>query len=807
MLRNYLKIALRTLWRNRLYALLNGTGLALGLTVVVLALLYVRDEHRFDQFHTNNPHLYRITTTTRLPDGQWETNGGTGQVQGPTFGTSVPEVRAFVRVMGGDISDDFRVGTKALKLQPLYVDANFLEVFTFPLLHGDPRTALREVNDVVVTERTARRFFGRTDVVGRVLHLDGNPSAQKLAQPVRIAGVVQDPPRQSSLQFDVLHPFSFMQVSFTDTDWLNAYLGTFVWLRPDADPAAVNRKFNQLFALHARSQRLDRRKQGQPDPQIQYGLQRLTDVHLNPLDRRNGNREAGVVNGSKPVFSYLFLGIAGFVLLMASINFVNSSIAGSLQRAREVGVRKVTGGRQGQILGQFLGESALLASAAFGLALLLARAVLPVFNSLTGKQFSFREALDAPLLAGFGGLLLLNVLLAGLYPAWVLARLKPTEVLTSRYRRVPGRAGFRQGLVVGQFTMAIALLIASFVFYQQMQYLRTKPLGYQPRGVIRSYIPGNQDEGTIRRFLAELRRDPAIESLSFGGEYGGGYQTRLGDRSVQTTYYAIDEQYLPTLGIRLKAGRNFLPTAGNPPDEVLVNEAFVQAAGLTRPLGTRLQPDPNLGPRAPVTIVGVVHDFHFGSLKERIRPLALLRRGHSLGGIWAKVAPHRSREARAAFERAFRQTMPGAVYEYDFLDDLNAGAYDSERRWQQIIGYATGLSLLICCLGLFGLAHLSAQQRTKEIGIRKVLGASVGGIVALLSREFLTLVFGATLLAIPLAWWGLSRWLQEFAYRVEITWSVVAGAGLLAVGVALLTVSAQSIKAARMNPVKSLRME
>ncbi len=807
MLRNYLKIALRHLWKARLYALLNAAGLAVGVSGVLLALLYRYDERSFDRFHENAPNLYRITTTYAQHRGdQRETNGGTGQVQGPTFAAAVPEILNYVRVMGGDIYEDVRTDTKALKVQPLYVDASFFDVFTFHFLHGNPKTALREVGSVVVTERMARRFFNRTDVVGNLLNLDGDPSAQRLGKPVVISGVVQNPPATSSLQFDLLHPFRFMQLSFEDTNWLNAYLGTFVRLHPSADRTAVTRKFNALYALHAKKQVAESRHSEHHDPQISYGLQALTDIHLHPLYRGRGNREGGIINGSSPVFSYLFLGIAGFILLMATINFINLSIAGSLQRAKEVGVRKVSGGRRGQIVAQHLVESALVCLAAFGLALGLLQAGLPVFNALTEKHLRFAEALDPALLPGFAALFAVVVLLAGFYPAFVLSGFKPTEVLYQR-QRLSGRTGFGRGLVVFQFALAVFLLIATVVYYRQMEFIRTKDLGYNPYQVIRSYIAGNGDVKPIQAFLRnELAREPSIRSISFGAEFGED-ATVVNGKTLRSRYQAIDEAYLPTLDISLRAGRNF--SAAFPADEgasVLVNEAFVKAANLKGPLGTRIQPDTNFI-KTPLTIVGVVRDFHFGSLRERIQPLVFFRNTAASGGIWVKLEKTRQAEGRAVFEKAYRKALPQAVYDAQFLDEMNAADYRQEQRWQQLIGYAAGLAGLICCVGLFGLTRMAAQQRTKEIGVRKVLGASVVGIAVLLSREFLKLVLLAVLMASPLAGYAMQRWLENFAYRVGLPWWLFAGVGLLALGVALLTVSFQSVKAARMNPVKSLRSE
>ncbi|WP_164851290.1 FtsX-like permease family protein [Larkinella soli] len=807
MLRNELRITFRHLRRKWLYTAMNIAGLAVGISGMLLALLYVRDEGSYDRFHRKNPHLYRITTTLIEGRGQAVgTYGGTGQVQGPAFKAAVPEVVDYARVMGGDIFGNLSATNhRAFNLRLLFVDSTFFNIFSFRLLTGDPKTALQRPGNVVITESTARKFFGSTDVLGRTLLEDG-PSGNRLGASV-ITGVVQDPPRHSSIQFDVLFPFRFMQASFDDTNWLNAYLGTFVVLHPQADLPAVIRKFNRIYAVRAREQRAESRRNGGFDPKISYGLQAMTDIHLNPLERRQGNREGGIVDGSSPVFSYLFLGIAAFILLMASINFINLSLAGSLNRAKEVGIRKINGGRRSRIVGQFLIESAVQCLAAFALALAIAGTALPVFNRLAGKAIEFSAVFDGRLLIYLPGLLVSITLLAGLYPALVLSGFRPVEVLYNRQKGAI-RSRFGRALVVVQFSLTIFLLTATLVYYRQMEFVRTKDLGYNPYEILRAHIPGSRDLKPIQSFLRNrLAGEPSIRHLSFGGEIGGENETRVGGRTLLSGYQYVDEQFIPALEIPLKAGRAFSTAfLSDATEAVVVNEAFVKAAGLRKPLGALVHLHSNYGGK-PLRIIGVVQDFHARSLRERIRPMALFMRPDQSGGIWLKIDKNRRKEALAVWEKAFKAALPNAVFEYRFLDEQNAGDYALERRWQQIIGYAAGLAVLISGLGLFGLAHLAARQRTKEIGIRKVLGASVESIVALLTKEFLILVLLALLLASPVAAFVMNRWLEGFAYRVPLEWWLFAAIGGLAVGIAFLTVSFQSLRAALMNPVKSLRSE
>ncbi|RDB05365.1 ABC transporter permease [Runella aurantiaca] len=795
MLRNYFKIALRHLWQNRLYSSINVIGLAFGLTCVLLAILYIRDEHNFDTFHQKSPDLYRITTTLIAAKGEDpQTSGGTGQVQGPAFKAAIPEMEEYVRVMGGAIFGDIRTDRKAFKLQLLFADDNFFNVFSFKLIHGNPKTVLKDVGSVVITEKTALKFFNSTNVVGKILHMEADPSADRLGKPLVVSGVVENPPKNSSIQFDVLHPFSFMQLSFEDTAWLNAYLGTFVVLNPKADKALVIKKFNQVHAQHAQEQI----KENGHNPETNYGLQPITDIHLNHL---NTGGEGGAINYSNPLYSYVFLGIAIFILLMASINFVNISIASSLKRAKEVGIRKVTGSHQSQIIIQFLGESAILCVTAFLLALVFMLILLPIFNELANKQIEIGEIFEWRLIFSFIIVLLVNILLSGLYPAYMLSNFKPAEVLYSK-QKLSGGGFLGQSLVVLQFALAAILLIASIVFYQQMNYVRTKDLGYNPYQVIRSYISGNRETKPFAEFIKnEVAKEPSIVQISFGEDRGSNYKAKVNQRTVKSSYQNIDQNYFSVLGIRLKEGRNLSSN-----QEVIVNEAFVKASALANPIGALIKTE-DFFIKSPARIVGVVKDFHFGSLRNRISPLVMTTNDVYHGGIWLKIDKNRQQEAIKAFEKIYRKALPNAVYEYSFMDELNNRDYIQEQRWQKIIGFATLLSMLLCGMGLFGLTHLAAQQRTKEIGIRKVLGASVMSIVALLSKNFLKLSFISVIVASPIAFYFMDKWLQGFAYRIQISWNIFGYTAFIIIFISFLTVTYQAIQAALMNPVDSIKTE
>ena len=805
MFKNYLKIAIRHLWHNKLYSFINVAGLAIAITCVLLAVLYIKEERSYDKFHEKKENLYRILTSRTDSKGNRGTVAGTGQPQGPAFKDAVPEIEDYTRVLGGDIRGDVIANNKTLNVQTLFADESFFNLFSFPLLRGDKATALKDISSVVITETVARKFFNSIDVVGRRIDMDANPSADKLGKPSMITAVVKDLPKNSSIRFDILMPMRYMQLSFTDTAWLNQYLGTFVVLRPGADVNKVSRKFDQVFASHAKYQLEENKKLYNYDPKISYSLQNVADMHLHP--RLTGSwREGGIVNESNPIFSWLFLGIALFILFMATVNFINISIAGSLKRAKEVGVRKITGGSKKQIVFQFLFESAIVCMTAFVAAAVLTNISLPLFNELVKKQLALSESMDLQHLTWFVAILLLIILLTGFYPAYVLSAFKPKEVLYNK-QKLSGRNLFGRSLVVVQFSLAVFFIISTIIYYRQMNFIRTKDLGYDPYQVVRTYIRGDRDYKLVQEFLRnELAKEPSIEYLSFGAD-GNLYDVKLGDKTIEALHEVIDEYRLPAMQLKLKAGRNI--SSAIPSDKhhaIIVNEAFVRAAGLESPIGTQVYTSDRFD-RELKTIVGVIEDFHSGSLYESIKPMVMLVCDWDSGGMWMRIAKQNQQQALKAIEAAYKKAMPTALFEYNFLDELNAKAYEQEQRWQKIISIAAVLSILICCLGLFGLAHLAAQRRIKEIGVRKVLGATVASIASLLTKDFLNLVIISLVVASPAAWWVMNDWLQDFAYRIDIGWWMFALAGLIAVIIAAATVSFQAIKAAIANPTKSLRTE
>jgi len=806
MLRNYFKIAFRHLWKKKLYSLINVSGLAIALTCMVLSILYFKNERSFDSFHKNNPHLFRINIIYKdTKTGFVERTGGTGQVQGPAFKNQVPEIKDYARVFSGDIIENVKSSDKAFNLSTDFADSTFFKVFSFPLLYGNPNTCLSDKHAIVVTEKTALKFFGTTNAIGKRLEVADAGGQDSLFASFTVSAVTKNLPDNSSIQFDILIPFSYFQTLLKENEWLNmSYLGTFVVVQPQADLKKIEQEFVSIHNANAKEQLKQEGKTSGLEKQTSYWLQPITDIHLHPY-YSGKSREGGSSNGSSPVYSYFLMGIALFILVMASINFINLNIGNSLNRAKEIGVRKINGSNKRQIFFQFLIESSITCIAALCIAFVLTQSLLPFFNQLADQQISLAALLDWKLFCYFICLLVINVLLAGLYPAYVLSNFKPAEVLYNKIA-LSGRNWLGKSLVTLQFSIAIVLIIGSIIYYKQMDFIRTKDLGYNPDNIIRVDIPNRRDAKTIyTAFTNELSKEPGIKQISLEA-WTNDIKVYVGNNAVVSDYKVVLPSYIPLLEIPLKEGRNF--SDSYPTDKtnaVIVNEAFVKAAGLKNPIGTSVQI--NDWYTKDATIIGVVKDYHFNSLKEMIQPAILGVNNLWEGTILLKIDKRRQKQSLAALEKIYKTAIPGSEYSYTFWDERNAKDYSEEIKWQKIISAATVLSILICCLGLFGLTHLATHLRVKEIGIRKVLGASVISIASLISRDFIKLVLIAILIATPVAWYFMNQWLQDFAYRTTISWWIFLSAAIIAIAIAVITVSFQAIKAAVSNPMKSLRTE
>lgn len=795
MFKNYFKTALRNLARNKIYSFINVTGLSIGLACAMLIMLYVKDEVSFDRFHKDVNNIYRIAKKTR--GGK---NGTTGILQGPRFTRNVPGIKSFVRVQGG--AENIKNGTEVQEQNGvLRVDSNFFSILTFPLLSGNPQTCLTEQHSIVLSEDAAKKYFSTTHAVGKVLMIKEDTSFV----PYKVTAVAKRCPQNSSLQFDALLPFKVSEADAKDThNWFNSFLTTFVVLDDEANLHTVEKQMQNFYVADAKSTFYEMLKNdgGNPSdiPMGTYFLQPYLDMHLD-TEMFAGK---GLTNASNPMYSYLLSGIALFMLLIACINFVNLTIARSVKRAKEIGIRKVMGSERKQLIYQFLGESFFLCTVAFVLAIELVQFLLPVVNELTNKALVVSYLFDVKLIAGFITLYIITGFLAGFYPALVLSGYNPVQTLYSRFQ-IAGKNYLQKSLVVLQFTLASFLIIATFIIYSQFNLLTKTDLGYDDNNLV---IVNKNNLTAINAavFKNELLRNSNIVGISVknAGEWRTGTKNAAGS-SIGFSYETVDENYLPLLRIPLKEGRNFSTTfPADSTQSVIVNESFVKAANWKNPVGETLQ---ILGSsNETYHVIGVVKDYHFASLTKKITPQLFSMNG-SYGSYYIRIKPNTATASLRWIQKIYQQLYPMSPYTYVFKNDENRKQYADVEKWKQIILFGAILTIFISCIGLFGLSVLSAEKRTKEIGIRKVLGASVQQIATALSTDFIKLVAIALIIATPLVYIAANKWLRNYPYRIEISWWLFASAGIFVILIALFTVSFQSIKAAVTNPVKSLKTE
>ena len=793
MLRNYLKIAFRNLVRNKVFSFINIAGLSIGLACCMLIFLYTKDEVSFDRFHQKKDNLYQLTCKEILKGGKEFTYGIAAMVQGPSFQAEIPEIEACVRVQENNFI--IKKGNETFYEDASWVDENFFSVFSFPLLEGDPKTALKDIHSIVLTDEIAEKYFGKADPIGKTLELEIRDKFESFV----VTGIAKKSPQNSSIKFKILLSYNYQEAKNHDEHWLNLGYPTYFVLNPKANVKAVVAKMAAVFTSKAGKEMEDEKKRGYDGTMI-YGIAPFLEMHLNP--------EIGAIRqASNPIYSYILSGIALFILLIACINFVNLTVAQSLRRGKEIGIRKVVGGQRKQLILQFLGESFLLCFIAFSLAFVLAQAALPIFNDLANKRLELGYLFDYQLIAGFVTLFFLTVFAAGFYPALVLSGFDPVKTLYNRFQFL-GKNYLSKGLVVFQFSLATFMLITTFFIYNQFNFLTHKSLGYNDKNLLILHVGQDDNRKLMKTFENEFAKISGVQSFASRQNGYWGTNSKANGRDIPVAFEHVDENYLPTLQIPLAEGRNFSKDfPADSTNSVLVNEAYVKEAGW-KGSGLGKTVDFFNGRATKLLIVGVVKDYHFGSLKERIQPqLFTAQPDMSFGRFLLRIDPKSKPKTIAAIEKVYRSLVPYRPFKYDFMDDLNYQNYESEANWKQIIGLGAILMIFIACIGLFGLTMLSIQQRSKEIGIRKVLGASILSITALLSKNFVSLVLIAFVVAIPSAWYATNKWLENFAYKIEISWQVFALAALLTITIALLTVSYQAIRAALMNPVKSLKTE
>ncbi|MGV3639229.1 MAG: ABC transporter permease [Adhaeribacter sp.] len=807
MFRNHLKIALRNLWRHKAFSAINVLGLAIGLATCLVILLFVGHELSYDRYHEKADRIVRVVFRGSMR-GNLIREASVMPPVARTLRADYPEVLDATRLRHGG-APMVSYGKRSFREEGFaYVDSNFFSVFTLPFLQGDPQTALTQPGTMVISRAAARRYFGAADPMGKVLQL------KTWKQAYRVSGVIDRVPENSHFQLD-LFASMHSEPDARSASWMTSNYYTYLVLPPGYDHKKLEAKLPQAVEKYLGPQLKQAmgmtlgqfRRQGND---IGLFLEPLTSIHLHS-ESTNDLRPAGDIRAV-----YIFSAIALFMLLLAAINFMNLSTAGASRRAREVGVRKVLGSVRGQLVRQFLLESVLLTGLALLLALLLVQLALPWFNNLAGKSLRFDLVahpawLPALLLGG-----LLVGLLAGSYPAFFLSAFKPVEVLKGRFTAGKNSIGLRSGLVVFQFFVSVSLMIGTVLVYQQLQFIWNKDLGYDKEQVLvlpETWVLGSRQDV----FRNQLLQDPRVLRVSASGylpagpSYGNNNMSHAAGKPgelIKNLKYEVDHHYIPTLGMQLVAGRNFSPNLASDSMGVILNETAARAFGWGKdPLGQRLSDlINNEGDKVTYHVIGVVKDFHFRSFHERISPLIMVLGRHN-SSLIVKVRTDDMAGLLSTLKNRWNSLTQEAPFTWSFLDERFQQTYEQERKLGTLLAIFAGLTIFIACLGLLGLAIFTAEQRSKEMGIRKVLGASVADILALLSKDFLKLVLLANLLAWPLAWWGMHQWLQDFAYRIPIRWWVFGAAAGTALLVALVTVGLQALRTARANPVKALGRE
>jgi len=794
MFKNYFKTAWRNLVKNKAFSFINIIGLAVGMTSCFLIFLYISFETSYDNFHSKADRIYRVVTDTKTPS-ETITQGATTTPIAINMKKDFPEVEDAVRLR----RDGFLVRKGNVKFQEersVLADSTLFNVFDFPLIAGDKNTALKEPMSVILSQTAAKKYFGNEEPLGQQLLLTGK------AINATVTGVMKDIPENSQIQADMFVSMSSYQQIYgsptSDSEWTNHAYYTYLLLKPHTDAKALERKFPAFMEFHHGAQAK------QLQMQDYLTLEPLRDVYLK--SRRDGFVTGNINN------VYIFSIIAVFILLIACINFINLTTARSAERAKEVGIRKVVGAGRFQLAGQFIGESVLICLIAFVLSVVMCALVLPLFNQLAGKEIS-SGIFNNPLY--ILSLFLLSVsigVIAGFYPSFVLSSYKPVSVLKGRFSTGTKGLILRKGLVVFQFTISIVLIVGTIVVYMQLNYMRNQDLGFSKDQeiIINTNFDKNKDA-----FKQSLFSIPGVLSSSYSSSVPGSgnnsaysqVQNKTGEmQKTNLDLYFVDYDYIKQYDLKVAAGRAFSKDfATDSTQAMMINESAAKLLGYASPQEAIGRNFDQWGRKGK--IIGVLKDFHYKSLQQPIQPLTMRIEPSGFGTISIKVAAANLPSTLKAIEGKWNQIIPNRPFEYYFLDDFFNKQYKAEANFGNLFFNFAVLAIFISCLGLLGLSSYSTIQRTKEIGVRKVLGASVSNIVNLLSIEFIKLVLIALIIASPIAWFGMDKWLQDFAYRTNLSWWVFALAGIVAILIAFLTISFQAIKAAMANPVKSLRTE
>jgi putative ABC transport system permease protein len=819
MLRNYFKIAFRSLIKQKIYTAINVIGLAVSITACLLIVLYVKNELSYDEFFPNANRIYKMVLERKYPN-----HTTFYSVIPHSFAKSCqadfPEVERAMHLFGPNRNSVITYKVKEGDIKSfeeddfLQADSSFFEFFDIELIKGDKKTALRSPNQVIISEKTAKKYFGEEEAMGKILGGD--------FQDLKVTAVFKNLPDNSHLKFDFVASVGGPQFEqFINRENYTGFDShTYLKLKPGTNPAMLEAKFPKMVDTYAAARIEhdlgksweDYKKAGNG---YRYFLQPLPSIHLDPT-----NLEFTLTPSGNLKYVYILSFIAILIVVIACINFMNLATARSAERAREVGVRKVMGSFKSQLVFQFLTEAIFLSITSTLIAIAFVFLLLPYFNNLVEKQLQFTFTMDV--IGGLVGFALLVGILAGLYPAFVLSGFNPVVVMKGKFSGSRRSSWLRNGLVVFQFVISIVLIVGTIVIGNQMRYMQNKDLGFDKEQVLMIKRAFALDQKT-ETFIEELKRMSEVKAAagtsSIVGnrfDFFGQFFKTEGATEILTVKSMIgDDEFADMIGFRLKEGRMFSKET-NDSLNILVNETCVKTMGLTNPIGAKISQVVNNNDgtttNRPFTILGIVKDFNFQSLRDEITPLVIFNR-ESFGQrarsqyVAARLKPNEFNAAVQKIEKKWKEFIPEQPFKYEFLDDnLNQG-YADEQRSGKMFAVFSGLAIIIACVGLFGLSAYMASLRTKEIGIRKVLGSSVREVVILLSKDFTKLVVIAFVLAVPLSWWMMDAWLKGFAYRVNVGLASFVIAGILAFSIALLTVSYQSIKAAMLNPAKSLKQE
>ena len=786
MLKNFFKVAFRNLWKNKAFSFINITGLAIGMASAMLLLLWIYDEVSFDRFHEKRDRIYEVWNRAEFSGAlhSWST---TPKVLARTLEHDYPEVELAVRV---NWSNDllFSVGEKRIMEPGNIVDSAFLDMFSFPLLKGNPHTALNDMHSIVITEKLAKKFFGIDDPMGKMIKIDNKET-------FRVTGLAKDPPGNSRFQFEYLIPWSYLDHSNgPDLNWGNNSTKTYVLLKPNASLPSVQKK---LLTLKGKYEKEDAK----------------WEMFLYPMNRWRlySSFNGAVEDGGKIEFVKLSAIIAAFILLIACINFMNLNTARSEKRAKEVGIRKVVGARKGGLIGQFLGESILLSFFAAILAIILVELSLPLFNQVTDKKM-FIHFGSFGLWVMIFGFIFITGILAGSYPAFFLSSFQPVKVLKGGFKKVNALVTPRKVLVVLQFSFAIILIICTIIVQQQINHAKDRETGYDKANLVYHFLTGDiaKNYTLIKNDLissgaaSSVTKTSAPLTQAWSDSWGFEWEGKDPNDKTDFDRYSADEDFLKTTGLQLVKGRDMdLRKYITDSSAMILNESALKIMKFKEPIGQLIKDGD-----AQFHVIGVVKDFILRSPYEPTHPMIIEGGKGWFQTMHIKLSSNypTSTNLKTA-EAIFRKYNPEYPFEYHFVDEEYAKKFEDERRTAVLAAFFSGLTIFISCLGLFGLATYMAETRIKEIGVRKVLGASVTGITFLISKDFLRLVLIAFLIAAPIAWWSMETWLKNYSYRVVIQWWVFALAGGISFIIALLTISYQAIRAAVANPVKSLRSE